>query len=1029
MSGVALGVAETGLGVVVGLGQGVAFATQQGADVLREHSTPVAPTEDSFVLRKLGFTARASQQNGFGWRGLETISFLRVAVADVRNLARIPIAFMTVVFDFVAFVLQFIFSLLIFAIFFLLLLYFVQIYWPTVIEFLVVVVTPFVNVIIQVFNFVVTLIIIILRILFQIWNMFVPFIGMILYVVIDITVTVFRAVFDILGSVNIMPIISAILEVMFMLVDVYLQVMMVFIEVGMSILQVLVDVISFVMELLMYALKVWVDILVWVIDFLFRIMEPILLAVQALVSAFSWMLSAKSTAMSFSSRKLLSLGMAVTLSGAGIHTYESASPPIAEAAPPEDYEDFISGAYQRYRSHISTINGTDSARLLQDNYNMGALRPEFGEEALQRDIERRKNAGAQSFHVSRRLFDDQAGTRRLRPAFAGTTRAPNENDEVTSHLDKTTHTFMHHFHTGVHTLAKEQTDFNAMHESMARIRAHWRGTDRLSMQSVLKRFNEKNPQLARMPKGPGHVRYTQDPEHPRDMHVRFHGERQNYKQKHGLPASFVADMSKYRSAGGRRKILSSPGHKAAAHWDDSERVHAEHLDRLQRRHAKEIVEQEQRFFTHHEERIRTARVIHHSLRTVLHKHASTTLHPDNLAKHGSRILEQFGYESPWEVYHHFIETHSDAESFVMSLSSFIEHPLMQFWAEKDERADTHRFFHTWAEEQKLLDEQRGFATGRKLLQTRQSTKGSKDKVSGLELVTKTDCDSDPRNPLCMPVISENFKPKLSTIKWPDQITKDADVCPPWRNTRCLFCWARVLNAFQDVRFVISGFPPFNFALTTFTILVPWMAWSVNWVFLVDRGELATLRQVLCFLIYIYDFLVTAIVAWLLYKFVWPLVVAVYGFTYGNCLAYNSYKTQQESAWEAEADNDPAFEKAARAAMLYARTNSYRGGAMTRFPMQSITNNFYGMHQQQRLGDELRRPGESISDAYVRHMQIVTGAHVERKVAHHRAEALFRMLNDQFAAGTQALTPVQSQHAIATIQESINTRASTELMAV
>lgn len=1026
------------INVVAGVGQGAAFAASQGADMLQPFTTPVVPNENPSWMRRLGFTARLSKQNIAGARGLEGVSFVRVLFADLRNSIRVPITLLAGALELVGELLSIIFSTLIFAFILIVLLYFMQIYWRILIAFIIKVLTPFVNVAIEVANFVIALNILVMRILFQIWNIFVPLLGMILYVVVDILVAVFRAVFEILGSIDIMPIISTYLEFNFIIIDIYLQVIMVFLEVGMAIMQIMVEVISFVVEMIMYAISLWVDILFWILDYLFRILEPILFAVQALVAAFTWMLNAKSS-MNFSSRKLLSLGVAATLTAGG--TLPMADQPLAETtdamAPPPNYDDFLSSTYRQWREHVATLNGTEAARLLQDNYNLGVLQPEHSEAALQRDIERRRNAGMQHFNLGRQLF---GAADKPQPKFGGTTRVPTEA------VDRTTHTFMHHFHTGVHKLARERTDFDSMHESMARIRAHWRGTDHLSMQSVMRRFNEQHPTLAKMPHGPGHVRYTQDPEHPRDTHVRLHGERQQYKQKHGLPPAFAVNVGKHSQAGGGGRKLLSTEHVSTAHWDDSERVHAEHLDRMQRRHAREIVEQERKFVDYHHTRVKTARVIHHSLRRTLHKHASTTLHPDTLAHHGSRFLERFGYDSAWDAYHHFLETHSDAESFVISLSSFMEHPLMQFWAEKDERRDTHRFFHDWAREQKLIDKARSsahqFGTGRKLLQAAsasdtgaQAAGNSKESLSGFEIVSKTDCFSDPRNPLCMPEIGPEFKVEISTVAWPDDITEDADICAPWITTLCVFCPARMLNALHMVRFVISGFPPFNFALTALTVLLPWMAWAIDWVFLVGKREIATLRQVLCFFIHIYDVLITAVVVWFVWRFVWPLVRRLYLFGAACCSSYTAYKYSQESAWESEVDNDPAFEKAARASLLYARAQSSTGGGGGGGigggggggggggnSFNNTTFNLFGMGppiKQRLLGDELQQPGESATDAFVRHMSIAAGAQVEHQIAERRAHQLFRRMDvdlDLDSSSHHPLNDTEQQHAIAAIQE-------------
>jgi hypothetical protein len=126
-------------------------------------------------------------------------------------------------------------------------------------------------------------------------------------------------------------------------------------------------------------------------------------------------------------------------------------------------------------------------------------------------------------------------------------------------------------------------------------------------------------------------------------------------------------------------------------------------------------------------------------------------------------------------------------------------------------------------------------------------------------------------------------------------------------TNCLFCLDRYHNAFQSIRFIISGFPPFNFALTVFCELVPFLSWMVNWVFLIPKGEVAGLRDVLCFIIHIYDLIVLFVTLWAIGFFLFPILKALVIIPWRNCVHSWYGNRQLEAQWDSEVQYDPQME--------------------------------------------------------------------------------------------------------------------------
>jgi len=452
-----------------------------------------------------------------------------------------------------------------------------------------------------------------------------------------------------------------------------------------------------------------------------------------------------------------------------------------------------------------------------------------------------------------------------------------------------------------------------------------------SMESILARSRRKRSAesaaaalsplrgIAHVP-GPASVNYEQDyaPQHPQQMHATFHRKLYDYREKHGLPhtisvtartsSSFSAPESTSKQPGTGRQLFGLEDDiattAAAQLWDGKKRLHAAEHARLEAEYAHRILEQGRRYEEYHSKRIELAHVMHNSARATLLRHAQTTFRYENIFTHWDATLKRFGYHDIWDVYNKFSTEHGTALAYLASASERLhQNDAIQFLAKKDPRRHEHPFFHEWlldkhghasvsqartalsaAAAAGKLPEQAlvgaGSGNRRKLLQSNARTDldengrfpVSEESGFSFEMLSETDCFSAPRNPLCMPEIPPDFEFELGQIPQPE--LEDGQYCPPWRNTNCILCMTRVYNTYQSVRFLISAIPPINFFLTFFLMLVPWMGWAFNWVFLVKPGEFVTFFQASCFVKHLYDVFIVLLVTYLAVRIFLPLAIVL-----------------------------------------------------------------------------------------------------------------------------------------------------------
>lgn len=931
----------------------------------------LVPQERSNLERRLGFTGQSSRQNAFGACGIKTTAFVRRVLADIISVIRIPIRIGWVVWELVKKTIYIFYPQLLVFLLGVLILYLVQIFWPLVLRVIVFIFLPWINnLVIPTWNFVLALVILLARILFDIWNMCVPFIGMILYVVIDLTMTILKIVFDIIGSDSFESVIGSIMQVLFFIIDFQMQVYMVYVQMNIAILQATIQIVSFAIEMWMVGVQSWLQIAMWIFDLLFQIMAPILQAVEALVGVFGYLIGpiqSLSDAIPslptlptipplpalpqlpgigslFTARKLLALGLSATVAASGMSGIAEVSRPIlpGEAAvdlyedapqlltpeemaalierPPQDYTDYLEQMDANWKHFINT--NESASRLYTDNYHHDPVQ----------SMREAQQSARESFS-QRTLY---SSSRRL--LSTSTSPLPPPQSKLSVSLDDTTHTFMHHFGMGVQDMVTSRSNVKLMRESMDHINAHNTHHGRSSMRGLLTRYRASNPHMAGPQVGLSSVRYTEDPEHPRDMHVRFHAERVRHAEKHGLHPSEAsstvissAKQKEHRFSATRnpnRRLLSTEDATSyAPHWDDRQRAARLHIDQMKVQHARAINAQEAVYDEHHLGRIHTARTTHRAINERLVHGAKNIFHPKHITKHLNAAITNRGFKNAKHAFDHFMDTHGDAETFVLSLSSLAAHPMLDPLWSVDPHLKTKRRFHDWAEQNDHWAEQRarrearkaglqdpgegsGGGTSRRRTQQRRKLLASESKegVQGLKIISTTNCFDDPRNPLCMPVIPSNFSIKIPRIYVPDNITEDANVCPPWIHTKCLlFCPERFVNAVHWFRYVISAFVPLNRILTVFTLVVPWLSWTVNWVFLVKKGEITTLKQFLCWGLHTYDVMYTFIVIVLINVVVWPFFEALVVIPLRECREARAQLRAREAQLHSEEQEDPELE--------------------------------------------------------------------------------------------------------------------------
>ncbi len=289
--------------------------------------------------------------------------------------------------------------------------------------------------------------------------------------------------------------------------------------------------------------------------------------------------------------------------------------------------------------------------------------------------------------------------------------------------------------------------------------------------------------------------------------------------------------------------------------------------------------------------MKLATVVYSAATKSMKKTFETVITPQNLVYHFGTVLNYFGYQDIEHVHKTFVNTHGNAANFIASFSILSEHPFLKFFKEKDTNRHNSPYFHDWAQEQKRLNDIRQSNNGgRRLLQMAHNedknvppnTGSSAEAFGSFTAVSTLDCQSSPKNPLCIPEIPADFTLIIPTInlskKQEKTIMTDINLCSPWMNTYCVICWKRYFNAFQEFRFLISAIPPVNDFFSTTTTVAPWTGIFFNWMFAVPKYHTGTLFQWVCFTYHLYDVFIVGVSLWLSFIFLrpfWEFIVTMY----------------------------------------------------------------------------------------------------------------------------------------------------------
>ena len=891
------------------------------------------------------------------------VSFIRRVIDDIRILIGIPVRLIIIVWGWIT-VLWAYFSITysinipiiataipvplpVFILLWFILLYVVNAFWPLVYLLVVTIIIPFINVSLLVLSFAFNLIVLTLRIVFTMYNMNVPFLGLELYFLFTLIFTIFEIVFTLIEATGLMAIFQALMEVLFFIVDIHMQMLMVFLELPMGVIQILAEVVSYIMKMVMIPIEYVMEIISWVLDYLFKIMEPILFIVQYIASAFSWMMGSIGGATSrsllefstgMSQRQLLSLG----ISGLAMTSGGNISPamsPLGSGIADRDQLSCADSIYMQWAERTPLPgNLTESERA------MGMK----GVHAFLEEVANIRIDGHDTFKVSKDSFFESRRKQEL-PVGFGTSfgrklmesrdfqrsagglgpEAPAEKELNGAEVDHTTEVFMRHFHAGVKKMvADPYTNLDLMHRTMATIREHQqRGTDEYAVISIMAAYDSAMGHNKRLPKGPAHLRFVNHPDHPAETHNYFTEVRRDYSDRHSIPYTYkeYEDTVQGRSTNpASRKLLEA--------WTDVTKLHAAHLNTMEKDHARQIVEQAKTYKDHHTKRIHTISTLGHGLREAIYDGGQTVLHPDVLGAHGEAILKRFGYNSLQDVYLEYKEKHGSPEAFWMSVTDFRSNPFFKSFFHSYDRMNEHEHFRSWMDEfieedhlrvveerpaaehftperlAKVLGENHRLVKGREKGGSERALLFGSNKLEGLQTIATTTCTSSPRNPLCMPDLSGVPFLSPSLIEMPDRIGDESEYCRPWEPTTDVWNTQRLINGWYSLLFLFTALPFINYFFYGFTLIVPWMAWSVNWLFaVIPGGETAAFEDIFCFFVHLYD-LFYLFVTYVFFRYVvYPIFDAIIFMPIQrNITSHNQQYEIQAKALEM-AENDRRFE--------------------------------------------------------------------------------------------------------------------------
>ena len=443
-----------------------------------------------------------------------------------------------------------------------------------------------------------------------------------------------------------------------------------------------------------------------------------------------------------------------------------------------------------------------------------------------------------------------------------------------SNLDDVTQTVGHTLYMGAKEMRAD--DIRLARETLSTILDDHNHESRLGLNTILAEYYEKHSHL--IPKRENTLSYVQfgnTVEHPQVMHARYVEERK-LKERNFLSSSSGRALLGLNS--------NDPHGVPPNNWEEKKK---EYLSDLKIKHAKDIMEQQRKYRESRDHVMQVGTVIYSAATTSLKRNVETMVTPQNLINQMSNIFSNFGYRDVKHFHDDFTETHGNAVNFIASFSQWIENPFFKLLKGKDHTRFESPYFHDWAQEQQRINEIRDgqrakHYNGRRLLQMNSnedkqvSNSGSSSvSLGGMAILSSLNCQSSPKNPLCIPEIPANFSfaiPRFNiTQKTKNALLEDVNTCSPWINTYCIVCWERFYNAFEEFRFLLSAIPPVNYFFSTLTTVAPWTGIFFNWIFIVPKYHNATVFQWVCFAYHLFDVFVTGVIIFFILKIVFPLL--------------------------------------------------------------------------------------------------------------------------------------------------------------
>jgi hypothetical protein len=818
----------------------------------------------------------------YGFTDLDIVGFIRNFINNIAILVNIPIQLAGIIVKLVFWFISIIYPTLFYLIVVWFFWYLLHIYWPYVMQVILVIGIPIANVLIILFNLFFMVAVIIASIVITIWNAFVPFLGMILYVLINVISTILADVYNAIGSIDWEPIVAGFMQIINILVEIGVQILVVLIKVGSEILMALAQIIGPLMQILLTFVKIIMPIVTWILKLLFFILQPILEILGAFFGSGAPSGSRmKAEGETNTARRLFSISLSSTVLNGSLVSDEPMNGEKALIIPEgltldekEEFERFLKGIGELPRS-------PDDFLETDNDFFTDTIR-----ETL--DLVAKPTAQKKEFNAGRKLFATnwrplpKNNNLKFVDEIEEDLRSENEADGLPdSKLDDAAHMMARQMYTGAKGLSAR--DMNLAMDTMNVIMEEHRRQGDLAIQSTMREYARKNRRFApAIGETLASVEYESVVEHPAKMYARFHQEANQRKQQ------------QFYSQG-------SSGRKLLENWHD---VSEEKLAGLRIEHAKAILEQQKKYKNYQDTHHKLVTVVYASVTKTLKNTFEEGVTPTNIMKHWDSMLKTFGYRSIQEVRSHFENTHGDAVNFISAFSAISELPVFRYFKRADATRLDSPYFHDWAIEQRKMNQEKSMLHGRRLHQMQynqdRDVRGdgeSKGALSGFATLSSLDCFSSPKNPLCIPNIPPGFQIRIPLIKLTkkqiEALNQDISMCEPWRLTYCLICVDRFYNTWQSFRWLISTIPFINYPIATLTLQAPWTGVFLDWIFLVPKYRTTSFRQAICFANHLYDVFVSFIVFWLLLRVV-PPFISIVRTTYQAIR--NSNQTNKQRPW-------------------------------------------------------------------------------------------------------------------------------------